>query len=99
MAGLRRLLVHWALALVLLFVAAFVGIAATGPTVAAAERTVVMLGVVDAVLVLAVLGRFAVATREFASGPVRAVWTLVCGAGLAVAGLGMFVVTVMGLDR
>lgn len=97
--GLGRLCACCGLALLLMFTASFIGIAVTGPTVSAAETTVVVLGVVDLLLALALLGRFAAGTRDFAAGFGRVVWTIVCAGLLGLVTVGMFILSVMGLDR
>ena len=97
--GLGRLLACCGLALVLLFAAAFLCIAMTGPTVAAAETAVVVLGVLDLLIALGLLVRFAARTREFSAGAGRVVWTIVCAGLLAVLAAGMFGFSVMALDR
>lgn len=93
------LITHCGLALALMFVAAMIGVAVTGPTVAAAERTVMVLGLVDLAIAIATLARFAAATADFASGLGRIVWTLLCVALLAAGTVMMFFVSVLSLDR
>ncbi len=96
---MTALLSHCGLALVLMFVAALIGVAVTGPTVAAAERTVMVLGFVDLAIALVTIARFAAATAEFSSGFGRIVWTLLCVALIAGGTVMMFFVSVLSLNR
>lgn len=93
------LVTHCGLALALMFVAALIGVAVTGPSVAAAERTVMVLGFVDLAIALAAIARFAAATAEFSSGFGRVAWTLLCVALLATGTVLMFFVSVLSLNR
>jgi hypothetical protein len=99
LTGLGRLLGCCALVLALLFTASILGVAVTGRTVSAAETTVVILGVIDLVIALGLLVRFAIGTREFATGFGRVVWTIVCAGLVGFLTLSMFGMTVMALDR
>lgn len=98
-AGIQALFTHCGLALALMFAAAFLGVAVTGPSVSAAERTVMVLGVVDVAIAIATVARFAAATADFSSGFGRALWTIVCVALLAAGTLLMFFVSVLTLNR
>lgn len=98
-AGFQALFVHCALALASMFAAAFVGLAATGPSVSAAERAVMVIGVLDLVIAVVAVARFAAATAAFSSGIGRVAWTVVCIGLLAVGTTGMFLVTVMTFNR
>lgn len=97
--AMQALFVHCGLALALMFLAAFVGVAVTGPSVSAAERTVMVIGVVDLAIALGTIARFAAATAAFSSGFGRVAWTLLC-VGLVAAGtVLMFFVSVLSLNR
>lgn len=99
MAGLQALFVHGGLALALMFAAAIVGVAVTGPTVSAAERTVMVLGVVDLLIAVVTIARFAAATAAFSSGLGRVAWTISCVGLVAAGGALMFFVSVLSLNR
>lgn len=98
-AGFSALFTHCALALAAMFAAAFVGVAVTGPSVSAAERTVMVIGLLDLLIALVAIARFAAATAAFSSGIGRVVWTVVCTALLVFGTAGMFFVTVLSLNR
>lgn len=96
---MQTLLVHCGLALALMFLTAFVGVAVTGPSVAAAERTVMAIGIVDLVIALGTIARFAAATADFSAGFGRVAWTIVCIALVAAGTVLMFFVSVLSLNR
>lgn len=97
--GLQALILHCGLASALMFAAAIIGVAVTGPTVSAAERTVLVLGVLDLVIAAATIVHFAVASASFASGFGRAVWTVIGIGAVAFVATGMFFVSVLSLNR
>lgn len=97
--GLRALFTHGTLTLVLLLAASFVGVAVTGPSVKAAEHTLLALGIVDLVIAAAMLARFVRASAAFSSGLGRVVWGLLCAGVLAAGVMSVFLITVMSLDR
>lgn len=97
--GLRALFTHGILALGLLLAAAFIGVAVTGPSVKAAEQTLIALGIADLVIAVAMLARFVRASAAFASGVGRVLWALLCAAMLAAAVLSVFLISVMSMDR
>lgn len=96
---MHALIVHCGLALALMFLAAFIGIAVTGPSVSAAERTVMVVGIADLVIALVAIVRFALATAEFSAGFGRVAWTILCIALVATGTVMMFFITVMSLNR
>lgn len=93
LTGIGLLLGYWLLALVLMFVAGTVVAVVTESSVAAVERTVVLLGVVDLLLALAAVARFAAATARFAAGLGRAIWIGVFVIGLGFLTAAVFVIT------
>jgi hypothetical protein len=99
LTGLQVLVVHCGLALALMFGATVVGVAVTGPTVSAAQRTVMIVGALDLVIAAVTIARFIAATAAFSSGFGRVLWTIVCIGLVAAATLAMFFVTVLSLNR
>jgi hypothetical protein len=97
--AMKALFVHCGLALALMFVAALVGVAVTGPSTSAAERTVMVLGIVDLVIALGTIGRFVAASAAFSSGLGRVVWALLCVGLVAAGAVTMFFITVLSLNR
>ena len=97
--GLQALVTHCGLAFALMFAVAFIGVAVTGPTVSAAERTVLVVGVLDLVIAGGTIWHFAAASASFSSGLGRVVWTVVGVGAVAVVATGMFFVSVLSLNR
>ena len=97
--GLQTLIMHCGLAFALMFAAAILGVALTGPTVSAAERTVLVLGVLDLVIAAGTIVHFSAASASFSSGLGRVVWTVVGVGAVAVVATGMFFVSVLSLNR
>ena len=97
--GLQALISHCGLAFALMFAAAILGVALTGPTVSAAERTVLVLGVLDLVIAAGTIVHFSAASASFSSGLGRVVWTVVGVGAVAVVATGMFFVSVLSLNR
>lgn len=98
-AGLQALLVHCGLAMALMFAAAVVGVGVTGPSVSAAERTVLVLAALDLVIAVTTIVRFVAASAVFSAGFGRLLWVIVCVGLVAVGTAAMFFVSVVALDR
>lgn len=98
-AGLQALLVHCGLAMALMFAAAVVGVGVTGPSVSAAERTVLVLAALDLVIAVTTIVRFVAASAAFSAGFGRLLWVIVCVGLVAVGTAAMFFVSVVALDR
>jgi hypothetical protein len=97
--GLLALLTHCGLAFALMFAVAIIGVAVTGPTMSAAQRTVLVVGVLDLVIAGGTIWHFAVASGSFSSGVGRVVWTVVGVGAVAVVAAAMFFVSVLSLNR